>query len=416
MAAAGLTVLATILTIAVLHFTNVFDVTKWFKEQDITYKASYTASLTKVERNGKRVVAKVGNQKLTNSELQIHYWNGVWDYVQEYGGYVKLMGMDPEVPLDQQTHKESGLTYQQWFLQNAIESWRRFAILVQMSEDAGYQMTPEQQQELDNIPNTIAAQALEEGFADTEAYVEKYYPGSSVEGFVQYNANLLKAMYYFDAVYESLMPNEQEVEAYYAQNEATFQKGKKAKEDGLYHDIRHIYLRIPTEIGDINGKPAHTQKEWDDNLPNAEKVLADFKAAGGTEEAFIQLVKTVSDPDYQVNDGLVTKLTKHTIIAEDPDEPFAEAFKNWYLDPARKAGDVEIIKDDNGSVQGYQIMYYCGGTAIWRYEAQTLLLSEKTNAMLAEAEAKWQIDVKYSRILLGMPENVGATETTAPAQ
>ena len=164
-----------------------------------------------------------------------------------------------------------------------------------------------------------------------------------------------------------------------------------------------VDIRIPTEIGDINGKPAHTQKEWDDNLPNAEKVLADFKAAGGTEEAFIQLVKTVSDPDYQVNDGLVTKLTKHTIIAEDPDEPFAEAFKNWYLDPAREAGDVEIIKDDNGSVQGYQIMYYRGGTAIWRYEAQTLLLSEKTNAMLAEAETKWLEGRQLGELFTNMP-------------
>lgn len=410
LAVTGLVLLAVVLTGAVLHFTGVINIKKLFSEQDIFYKASYTAANAKVERKGKTVIAKLGNQKLTNSELQIHYWTTVQDFVSYYGGsarYVKyITGMDPDVALDAQVYDETtGKTYQQWFLENSIESWRRYAVLAQLAENAGHQLTAEQQQALDTFPETVKQDALAAGYADVEAYVDYFYPGSSLEGYISYNAIILKAMSYYEVLYDSMMPTQAEMEAYYAQNEATFQKNKIAKEDGLYHNIRMIYIPMADEIGEIDGKPAHTQKEWDECLPKAQRVIADFEAEGGGEEFFAQLATEVSShTETAQNGGLFTKLTKHTIIAEDPDEPFAEAFKEWYLAEERKPGDVGLVKDDNGSVHGYQILYYCSGTAIWEYETQTAVLAEKTDAMLQEAETKHPINIKYSKIVLGQVE------------
>ena len=411
LAVTGLVLLAVVLTGAVLHFTGVINIKKMFSKQDIFYKASYTVANAKVERKGKAVIAKLGNQELTNSELQIHYWTAVQDFVSYYGGsalYVKyLTGMDPNVALDAQVYDETtGKTYQQWFLENSIESWRRYAVLAQLAEDAGHQLNAEQQQALDAFPETVKQEAQAAGYADVEAYVDNYYPGSSLAGYISYNAIILKAMSYYEVLYDSMMPTQAEMEAYYAQNEATFQKNKIAKEDGLYHNIRMIYIPVVGDIGEIDGKPAYTQKEWDECLPKAQKVIEDFNAEGGGEEFFAQLATEVSfHSETSQNGGLITRLTKHTVIAEDPDEPFAEAFKEWYLAEERKPGDVGLVKDDNGKVQGYQILYYCSGKAIWEYETQTAVLAEKTDAMLQEAEVKHPINIKYSKIVLGQVEN-----------
>lgn len=410
LATTGLALLAVILTGAVLHFTGVINVVKWFSKQDVFYKANYTAALDKVEKNGEKVVARVGNQKLTVSELQVHYWEAVMRYVKDYGAYIKVMGLDPEKSLGVQVYdKETGKTYQQWFLENAIESWRRYATLAQMAEDAKFQLTPEQQNELNNMPETIKKQALEEGFADVEAYVDKYYPGGSLQGFVNYNAIILKAMCYYDVLYDSIIPSQAEIDAYYAQNEVYFREYNIAKENGLYYDVRHIFIPVEGEIGDIQGTPSHTDEEWAQCKPKAEKVLNDFLASGGGEAAFAQLAKEISaDTKSAQNGGLYEKLTKDT--------SFVETFKAWYLDENRKPGDTGIVKNDKSSKHGYHVMYFCDSYAIWEYETKNAVLAEKTEAMLQEAAEKWPITVKYSKILLGEPEVPETTETTAPSK
>lgn len=413
LAVTGLVLLAAILTGAVLHFTGVINVKKWFSKQDIFYKDTYTAANAKVEKRGNKVIAKMGNQVLTNSELQVHYWNTVSDFILYNGGqygsyYVKYFtGMDPEAPLNTQVYdKDTGKTYEQWFLENAIESWRRQASLVQLGEDSGFEMTAEQQKALDNLPETIKQQAQTEGYSDVEAYVDQYYPGSSLDGYVQYNRLMLKAMFYYDVLYETLAPSQAELEAYYTQNEAYFKKNLISKEDGLYYDVRHIYIPIQGEPGEIQGVEVYSDEEWAQCEAKAQKVLDDFLADGGTEAIFAERAKEISADSYSaVNGGLYEKVTKHS--------GFVDSFMDWLKADGRKYGDTGLVKNTGSAPQGYHVMFFCKSYAIWEYEADAAVLAEKTDAVLKEAEAKYPITVRYSKIVLGQQEN---TEATQPSQ
>ena len=424
LAAIGLVLLAEVLTCTMLHFVGVINLGKMFgagtpdptgtevatNPVDATGNGganngqtptvqkpafTYTADNATVEAAGNTVVATVGNQTLTVSELQIHYWDAAWSFMQSYEGLL----VDQKVGLDMQIQDPAtGKTYQQWFVEQAVENWRRYAILAQMAEDAGYQLTPEQQKELDNIPDAIAAQAQTAGFADAEAYVEKYYPGSSVEGLAKYNINILKAMYYFDALYDSLMPTAEETEAYYIQHEETFKKKLQSKDDGLYYTIRHIYIPIAGEPGDVQGVPTYSDEQWTQCRDKAKKVLDDFLADGGTEELFAMRAKELSADDYsKASGGLYEKITKNS--------GYVDTFMEWIMSEDRKPGDTDLVKNTGSAPQGYHVMYFCKSVAIWEYEAQNAILTERTNAALKEAEAKWPVVTAYDKVVLGQATN-----------
>ncbi|MBR2936952.1 MAG: peptidylprolyl isomerase [Oscillospiraceae bacterium] len=399
LAVTGLVLLGAILAGAVLHFMDVIDTKRLLGigvKNDIFNKTSYTVDNEKAEEKSEVVVATMGNQKLTNSELQAHYWMTVYDFLDYYGSYVSYMGLDTSKPLDEQIYdQETGKTYQQWFLENAIESWRRYATLVQMAEEAGHVLTPEQQAELDALPESIQKMAQENGYTDVEKFVdEQFYPGSSLAGYLNYNALTWKAICYYDVLYESLLPNSAEVEAYYAQHEQEFKEKKFSKEDGLYYDVRHILIPIDGEAGDVDGVPTYTDEQWAQCLAKAQKALDDFKADNGDEAAFAQLAKEISaDPGSAQDGGLYTHLTKDTNFIAD--------FKNWYMEEGRKPGDTGIVKNTESTTKGYHIMYFSGATPIWEYETESAVLTEKTNAMLLEAENKWPTTIEYKKVVLG---------------
>ena len=426
LAAIGLLLLGEVLLVAVLHFTNIIDVKEILgieerkagssnatqsvdntkptqpigSVNDKKDYPSYTADNATVEANGEKIVATLGNQKLTVSELQIHYWNTVSDFVEYYGDYVEYFtGLNPEQPLDQQLYdQKTGKTFQQWFLEMAIESWRRQASFVQLAEDAGHQMTPEQQNALDNMAASVAQEAQAAGYSNADAYVKYYFPGSSAEGYVNYNNLMLKAMFYYDVLYGEMLPTQEEMEAYYTENEAYYKENKLTKEDGLYYDIRHIFIPIEGDPVEVDGVKTYTEEQWQQCKEKAQKVLDDFLADGGTEALFAERAKEVSADEYSAaNGGLYEQVTKHS--------NYVKTFMDWIMDEGRKTGDTGLVKNTGSTTQGYHIMYFCESYSIWESVTQTAILSEKTDALLADVADKWPSTIDYSSVVLGQVES-----------
>lgn len=397
LAIAGIVLLAVVLTGVILHFMGlgkqVLHAMKFWRPNDIEYKLSYSVDNTVAEKKQDVVVATVGSQSLTNGELQAHYWMAVYDFLDYYGYYLSSIGVDVNKPLSEQIYdEETGKTYQQMFLEGALDSWYRYATLVEMSQEAGFQLSEEQQKYVDSVKAQVEALAKEYKYDDVEKFIdEEFFPGCSLDIYMKYTEMNYKALSYYDTLYESLMPAQDQIDAYYTEHEAEFTSNGIDKAAGNYYDVRHILVGME---GSADSEGNYDAAQWQTCLDKAQKMLDDFVAGGGTEDDFAKLaIDQSQDPGSAENGGLYSQLTKDTGFIED--------FKNWYLDESRKPGDTGLVKNTESSVQGYHIMYFVGSYPIWEYEAKSAILTDNTNKLIADGQARWPMEVNYKNIVLG---------------
>ena len=397
LAIVGVSVLAILLTIVILFSMgkakNVLHNLQFWRANDIDYKLSYTVKNEVAEKKQNEIIATVGSQTLTNGEFQAHYWMAVYEFLDYYGYYLSSIGLDVNKPLNEQIYDEqTGKTYQQMFMEGALDSWYRYATLAEMSKEAGFKLSEEQQKYVDAVKTQVENMAQEYKYADVEEFIDKeFFPGCSMDIYMKYTQMNYQALSYYDTLYAGLMPTQEQIEAYYTEHEAEFVANKTDKSAGNYYDVRHILLGHDSPADDDGN---YDESQWKICLEQAQKTLDDFLAGEATEDAFAKLALDISkDPGSAQNGGLYSQLTKDTGFIED--------FKNWYLDENRKPGDTGLVKNTESSVQGYHIMYFVDSYPIWEYEAKSAILNENTNKLIADGQAKWPMEVNYKKIVLG---------------
>ena len=403
LAIAGVAVLAIVLVGAILHFMGlgkqVVHNLQFWRANDIDYKLSYTVKNEVAEKKQNDVIATVGSQTLTNGEFQAHYWMAVYDFLDYYGYYISTIGLDINKPLSEQIYDEkTGKTYQQMFMEGALDSWYRYATLVEMSKEAGFQLTEEQNEYVESIRTQVENLATEYKYTNVEDFIDKeFFPGCSLDIYMKYTKMNYQALSYYDTLYEGLVPTQEQIEAYYTEHEAEFAANKIDKTAGNYYDVRHILLGHDSPA-DSDGNYDETQ--WKICLEQAQTTLNEFLAGEATEDAFAKLAMDLSkDPGSAENGGLYSRLTK--------DYGFIKDFESWYTDESRKPGDTGLVKNTESSVQGYHIMYFVGSYPIWEYEAKASLLTENTNKVIEEGQTKWPMVVNYKNIVLGEVDLAG---------
>lgn len=401
LAALGSLVLVAALTIAVLYGMgyklSTISAFLGLEEADSGYKNNYTVSDQKVEKKADEVVAKVGNQSLTNEQLQVYYWLAVQDYVYQYEYAISMgaeteLGFDLKKPLNEQVYDlKTGKTFEQFFLENALESWHRYVSFVQLSQDSDFVLSKDIQDFLDGYREDLEAAAKEEGFADAEALVDaKVSKGSSADAYFDYVRTQYTALGYLQSREAEWAPTEKEVEEYYKAHEKELVESGYDKSVGKYYDVRHIFVTVQGEMGE----KGYTDDQWEACRAKAQKLLDDFLANEPTEQKFAELaLKNSEDPGSAANGGLYANLTKNY--------GFIKEFENWYTDESRKPGDTGIVKNTGSSKVGYHVMYFSASREIWKDQVETLILSERMGELLEQTKAKYPITVDYKKVVLG---------------
>lgn len=139
------------------------------------------------------------------------------------------------------------------------------------------------------------------------------------------------------------------------------------------HDVRHLLIKA----GDTTINEEPTQEEYDEAEKKAQDLLDQWKAGGADEESFIALVTEYSeDTGSAGSGGLISNITSTS--------NYVESFRSWATDPARREGDVELVKSE----YGWHIMYYVStNDPIWKQTATAALQSQDYEEM---ADAAWQ--------------------------
>ncbi len=357
---------------------------------EITSKEVYTVEDDEAAKKGDTVVATMGEKTLTNAQLQLYYRMQVMDLISYYGDYVSQIGLDVTKPLSEQTcsFDETGeKSWEQYMIDVAIETWQNYQGIALLAEEAGFTLDEEWQAALDEIPNNLKEQAEEGEYESVDALLQDVIgPGCTEELYMEYVKVTLTCNAYYTSMQAELMPTEEEVEAYFTENEETFNAQGISRDGGNVADVRHILVMPKSATGDTEN---YTEEEWAECLKKAESILEEWKAGEATEHSFSELATKYTEDGGSVETGGL-----YEGIA--PGASYVENFLNWAIDPKRTVGETDIVKTE----YGYHIMYYVSGEPYWIGVASTQLLSERLSAMSDDAKEKWPLEVNYWKIVL----------------
>lgn len=312
--------------------------------------ATYTVDETTGLANADNAITTVGQYTLNNSMLQTFYWRCFTDFVSS----VVESGADPladyqldiSKPLNEQRVLGSDVTWEQYFLHQAITMWWQYAAVNAMADEAGFELDEEVRKALDDEMAALEEQAAKDGFANGEELVKaRLGMICDVADFRTYMELTTRADAYNLHYQENYVPTEQEVAAFYETNFDYYSYYGITKDAGKGAAVRHILLK-PGETDDPStGLPVATEEQWEACRVKAEELYAQWQAGEATEESFGELAKTNSADGSASNGGLYEDVITGQMV---------EAFDGWLFDASRKPGDTGIVKTEFG----YHIMYF----------------------------------------------------------
>ncbi len=399
MAVSVILVLALLCAMVLVVFKNELIPGYWFSSlpgaipkdgdsNNVTCEGTYTASRFGLKRKSDAVVAKIGDQTLTNGQLLVFYGAVKNNYAPSYAG-VAGMNLDASVPLDRQIcGLDETLTWQQYFLQKALEQWQLYVLLGQKAEAAGFVLSEKEQKALDDQYNQLHKDYVEKGlYESVEALIEAVYgPCCSYEDYLHYITIESKASGYYKQMIAEQEKNvtEEDIEGFYEEQKEYLKKYDVEKGDGEYVvDVRHILITIEQ----VANKEEHIEEsDWKMTEEEAKRVLELWLSGEATQESFATLAEQYSgDPGSNRNGGLYTGVKKGQMI---------EDFDKWCFDTTRKTGDYGIVKGN----MGYHIMYFVAAEEYWHYVSAANAPTWRVNKLLEEQQKAMDLQVKYNKI------------------
>ena len=359
---------------------------------DATCKGTYTVSDEEVKAHADTIVATAGEHTLTNGELQVFYWMQIQSFLSsDYGYYMMYYGvLDISQPLDTQfSLQDSSLTWQQYFLSEALNTWQNYVALYDQARLGGMELSAEEQEYLDNLETALADSAAYYGLESVEELLYRNMgAGAELKDYLSFQEMLMKGNLYYDTEYNKLVPTQEELEAFFADHEAEYAENGVSKEE-KYVDVRHILL-IPTESEiDENGNTVYTEAAWAECEAVALALLEEWKAGDATEESFAALAaEKTEDPGSKNTGGLYEDVYVGQMVPE---------FEEWCFDESRRIGDTGLVRTS----YGYHIMYFVGDEYAWISYAEQDYMLEKMNQILAVLAEQYPMEVNYSAIKLG---------------
>ena len=360
--------------------------------EDVTCKGSYSVSEEEIKAAADAVVATIGEHTLTNEALQVYYWMEVQNFLNTYGNYAAYFGMDYTRPLDtQHSSYDENLTWQQFFLQTALDNWHQVQAMNLMAEEAGMEISEENQTYLDGLDAYLEETAKSFGISVEELMVGNFGPGATKESYRYFQEQYLKGLPYYEAEIAKLVPTQEDLEAYFAEHEAEYAESGVTK-DSLFVDVRHILVQIQGGTTAEDGTTTYSDEDWKTCEEAAQAILDTWLAGDKTEESFAALAtEKTEDPGSQATGGLYQQVYEGQMVPE---------FNDWCFDASRQYGDYGLVKTS----YGYHVMFFVKSEPKWTYYAESDWKNDQSNKLLDGIVSQYPMEVTYENIALGVVE------------
>lgn len=357
---------------------------------DVTCKGSYTAEDEAVVSAREKVVATAGEYELTLGQLQVYYWMEFRNFMSQYGTYASYFGLDVSQPLDTQmcSGLEEARTWQQFFLEGALNSWNNYRAMAAEADVNGFELTEQQRAAIDNAAAELEEAAAANGFESGIAMLHSSLgAGAELEDYVYFMELYYKANGYYAQIAQGFEPTDEQLDDYFEEHAEGYAASGITKDTKLVN-VRHILVYPEGADGTNLATQEFSEEAWAASEKKAQEILDQFLAGDKTEKSFAALANEYSeDPGSNTNGGLYENVSEGEMVA---------AFNDWCFDAARQVGDTGIVKTN----YGYHVMYFSGSQTTWQKYARNDYMVENATAAAKEIAAKLPMTVQYSDILL----------------
>lgn len=302
--------------------------------------------------NQNAVAATVGDQEFSTTEVAYYYNTTANTYLAQAQQYQQMgmdMGYDTSLsPSEQMYNEEKGITYADYFLEQALNQLQQVSILCTEADAAGYTLSAEGEAAVKDNMDTLYTYSVQSGMGSESAYLKASYGrGMTKSLFKDIVTRSILASEYAQEKQNAFSYSEEELNAYYQEHPADLDT----------YDYRFCYLNAAFEDKtDEEGNPVEPTEEetkaaMDQAKKNADSMVAQVRAGTAFNTAALEYLDETSaasyeDPEYNhKTDTLGASLTA--------------TYKDWLTDSARQAGDITAI-EVNGT--GYCVVQFLGRT------------------------------------------------------
>ena len=350
---------------------------------------SYTVSADEAAGVVNNVAATLGENKLTNGELQVFYQTSMINFYSQYGMYLSYMGVDFSQPLDEQVFDaNTNQTWQEYLLEMALYSWLLYTAIGEQAKAEDFQLDAEGLEYIAGLDKTIEEMAAAYGNASAEEFMQTQLgPTATVEGMRKYMELEYYYICYYEYLLEKLAPTTEQLEQYFTENEETLSASGVTKESGDVVDVRHVLIMPETSGTDEEGNAISTEEDWENCRQKAQALLDEWRSGEATEETFHKLAQDNSADSNASSGGLYTGVTSGYMVQE---------FNDWIFDESREYGNTDLVKTEFG----YHIMYFVKREPQWVAQSRDGFLSNAINEAITTVMEQYPMEVDYDAIAL----------------
>ena len=215
---------------------------------DVTCKGTYTVTDEEAAAAKDAIVATMGDEQLTNGELQVYYWSVVNSILSSNYGYSLMYQglLDYSQPLDTQLCSEdSSLTWQQFFLGEALNYWQMYQSLALEAKNAGMEMPAEDREYLDGLEASLEETAANYGLGGIEELLSKNVgPGAGLEEFAGCAVVISHDRWFLDRICTHILAFEGDGNVFFFEGSYSEYESNKMKRLGLEEPKRTRYRKL----------------------------------------------------------------------------------------------------------------------------------------------------------------------------
>ena len=372
----------------------IFDPDGAYAQNDVTALSDYSVpEATPADENMMTVIAvdRDGKPAMTNAEMQIWYWYEFTSFMQQYGSYASMFGLDYNSPLSSQPSLEENLSWEQMFLKSAATNKSVNYALAQAAYANGYTISEEDQQIINDYAaadGSLAQAAAEAGYTDVNEYIQLYYgTGVTLDTYVDYVKECLAHNYAYQLLQTEIEASitDDAISAYYDEHAEEMEANRVLKLNNV--SVRHILITPEGEQDETTGD--YSEEAWEAAKEKADEIYALWQE-DPTEDNFSTLANENSDDGgSNTTGGLYENFDTDDMVEE---------FSDWAFDPSREYGDTDIVKTS----YGYHIMFFVEQTDTkgWVETTREQLLSSLFNERIDALCEEYPLNFDYTKVRL----------------